>query len=292
MRMIYGLIIFLIVAGSAATAQTPPAEANMSGSKQAAAQTPPASQSQPPQSAEPATEQKPKLATAESEAPPNTRQITVPAGTEVLLQLKNVIDTKSARVGDGVYCQTTFPVVIDNIMIIPPGSYVKGEITKVQRAGRLSGRAEILFRFDSVIFPTGYTVDMPGSLHGDPGTHNGKVADDEGTVKTDGHDKLKKLPDVGRDAEYGALGGVIASGSLNGARIGGGLGAVAGLATMLLTRGSDVRIEPGAALTMKLQRPLVVDVGSVAANARNETQVVPRQTNTRLPVPTPEPKRQ
>jgi type IV secretion system protein VirB10 len=223
-------------------------------------------------------------------AQPGVRQITVPADTEILLQLKNTIDTKSARVGDGVYCQTTFPVVVDNVIVIPAGSYVKGEITKVQRAGRISGRAEILFHFNTVIFPTGYTVEMPGTLHGDPGTNRARVADEEGTVKTDGHDKVKQLPNVGRDAEYGALGGAIATGSVNGARIGGGLGAVAGLATMMLTRGSDVRIEPGAALTMRLQRPLAVDV--TAAPVEAQTQVVPRDTNNRLRVSPPAPKPQ
>jgi type IV secretion system protein VirB10 len=227
-------------------------------------------------------------APAGPEASPTTpagRQITIPADTEILLQLKNTIDTKSARVGDGVYCQTTFPVVAENVIVIPAGSYVKGEITKVQRAGRISGRAEILFHFNTVIFPSGYTVEMPGNLHGDPGTHGAKISDDEGTVKTDTHDKVKQLPNVGRDAEYGALGGVIASGSVNGARIGGGLGAVAGLATMMLTRGSDVRIEPGAALTMRLQRPLVVDVTETPVQA--QTQVVPRDTNNRLRVSPP-----
>ena len=236
-----------------------------------------------PQGSQAASAQEKHAETAPAQESANSRQITLPAGTEVLLQLKNAIDTKSARVGDGVYCQTTFPVVIDNTMIIPPGSYVKGEITKVQRAGRFSGRAEILFHFDSVIFPTGYTVEMPGNLHGDPGTHNGKVADEEGTVKTEGHDKLKKLPEVGRDTEYGAIAGTVATGSLNGARIGGGLGAVAGLATMMLTLGSDVRIEPGASLTMRLQRPLVVDITASASHA--DAQVVPRQTNNRLPIP-------
>src|SRR5579864_1493068 len=273
------LFAFVIAAVLPASAQTPSADPGKLENSSA-----PAAQASQPAAA-PANVQASDAAPAP--APQNTRQITLPAGTEVLLQLKNAIDTKNAHVGDGVYCQTTFPVVIDNLMVIPPGSYVKGEITKVQRAGRLSGRAEILFHFDSVIFPTGYTVEMPGNIHGDPGTHNGKIADDEGTVKTEGHDKLKKLPEVGRDAEYGSIGGVIASGSLNGARIGGGLGAVAGLATMLLTRGSDVRIEPGAVLTMKLQRPLVVDVTAVSATARADTQVVPRQTNTRLPVPAP-----
>jgi hypothetical protein len=266
--VLISLVIATALSTSAQTSSPEPARPETANASSAAA--PQAAPSQP--------------AAAEAQAQSSgTRQITVPAGTEVLLQLKNVIDTKSARVGDGVYCQTTFPVVIDNVMIIPPGSYVKGEITRVQRAGRLSGRAEILFHFDSVIFPTGYTVEMPGSIHGDPGTHNGKVADEEGTVKTEGHDKLKKLPDVGRDTEYGAIAGTVASGSLNGARVGGGIGAVAGLATMLLTRGSDVRIEPGASLTMKLQRPLVVDVA--ATNARADTQVIPRQTNTRLPMP-------
>lgn len=253
-----------------------------------------------PGSAQTAAPSSQGTATAQAAAPPEApqsgqpsaavRQITIPVDTEILLQLKNVIDTKSAHSGDGVYCQTTFPVVIDNVIVIPAGTYVKGEITKVQRAGRISGHAEILFHFNTVIFPTGYTVDMPGTLHGDPGSSKAKIADDEGTVKTDGHDKVKQLPEVGRDAAYGSVGGAIATGTLNGARIGGGLGAVAGLATVLLTRGSDVRIEPGAALTMRLQRPLVVDVTSATTQA--QSQVVPRDTSNRLRVPPPAPKQQ
>jgi hypothetical protein len=261
-------------AGQTATPATPPSDA-ASAVPQAAA---PSGQSSGGQSAAPEPSQP-------VQNPAGVRQITVPADTEILLQLKNVIDTKSARVGDGVYCQTTFPVVIDNVIVIPSGAYVKGEITKVQRAGRISGRAEILFHFNTVIFPTGYTVEMPGSLHGDPGTTKAKIADEEGTVRTEGHDKASKLPEVGKDAGYGSIGGVIASGTLNGARIGGGIGAVAGLATVLLTRGSDVRIEPGASLTMRLQRPLVVDVTSTPTVS--QTQVVPRDTNNRLRVPPP-----
>ncbi len=275
----FRLIAFLISAGLAgAVGQNPaPASAPSDPASAAPQAVPPSSQSEPVvQTAAPVTSQP---------AQTTVRQITVPVDTEILLQLKNVIDTKSAHAGDGVYCQTTFPVVIDNVIVIPAGTYVKGEITKVQRAGRISGRAEILFHFNSVIFPSGYTVDMPGTLHGDPGTTKAKIADDEGTVKTDGHDKVKQLPEVGRDAAYGSVGGAIATGTVNGARIGGGIGAAAGLATMLLTRGSDVRIEPGAALTMRLQRPLVVDVTSTVTQA--QTQVVPRDTSNRLRVPPP-----
>ncbi|HKR95828.1 MAG TPA: hypothetical protein VJW55_10720, partial [Candidatus Angelobacter sp.] len=75
------------------------------------------------------------------------KQVTVPAGTEVPLTLKSAIDTKNTRVGDGVYCQTAFPVVVDNVIVIPAGTYVKGEVVKAERAGRIKGRAQILFRF-------------------------------------------------------------------------------------------------------------------------------------------------
>jgi type IV secretion system protein VirB10 len=222
-------------------------------------------------------------------APDNsaTRQITVPAGTEVLLQLKNAVDTKNAHAGDSVFCQTTFPVVIDNITVIPPGTYVKGEIARVQRPGRIKGRAEVLLHFQEVIFPSGYTVEMPGSLYGDPGTAKAKI-DDEGAVKSDGHDKLKKAPEAaGKGLLYGTLAGTIASGTLNGARIGGGIGAAAGLAYVLLTRGPDVRIEPGAALTMRLERPMVVDIVP-SASVQVGSQIVLRQTENRLPVPAPQ----
>lgn len=215
---------------------------------------------------------------------PVVRQMTVPAGTEVLLQLKNTIDTKNSHAGDGVYCQTTFPIVIDNVTVIPPGTYVKGEIARIQRPGRMKGRAEVLLHFNTVIFPSGFTVDMPGTLHGDPGNAHAKT-DEEGAVKSDGHDKLKKVPKAaGEGALYGSIAGTIASGTLNGARIGGGIGAAAGLASVLLTRGPDVRIEPGAALTMKLERPLVVDV-MPSASVQAGSELVPRPTENRLPVP-------
>jgi hypothetical protein len=277
------LIAFLIAAGLGAAGQNATPSAAPSDPVPAAPQT-----AAPSSASEPAAQTEAPAAPQPVQTSAAVRQITVPMDTEVLLQLKNVIDTKSAHPGDGVYCQTTFPVVIDNVIVIPAGTYVKGEITKVQRAGRISGHAEILFHFSTVIFPTGYTVDMPGTLHGDAGSAKAKIADDEGTVKTEGHDKIKQLPDAGRDAAYGSVVGGIATGTLNGARIGGGLGAVAGLASILLTRGSDVRIEPGAALTMRLQRPLVVDVTSVATQA--QTQVVPRDTSNRLRVPPPAPK--
>ncbi|HEY6969176.1 MAG TPA: hypothetical protein VJA94_08230, partial [Candidatus Angelobacter sp.] len=44
-----------------------------------------------------------------------SKQITIPAGTKVLLHLRSPINTKNARVGDDVYCETAFPVTQDNV---------------------------------------------------------------------------------------------------------------------------------------------------------------------------------
>ena len=85
---------------------------------------------QPPESA---PQSRPAAATAQT----SQRHVTVPAGTEVLLQLKSGIDTKNSKVGDGVYCQTTFPVIVDNVVAIPPGTYVKGESCGCSAPGRL-----------------------------------------------------------------------------------------------------------------------------------------------------------
>jgi hypothetical protein len=222
-------------------------------------------------------------------APPATtpsnsiKQVTVPSGTEVPLILKSAIDTKNTRVGDGVYCQTAFPVVVDNVMVIPAGTYVKGEVVKSQRAGRVKGRAEVLFRFDTLIFPNGYTVDMPGSIHHDSGTGNASV-DDEGVIKADPQ-KGKDAKTIGTGAGIGAAGGSIITGTRGGALGGAGIGGLVGLATVLLTRGQDVRIDPGTSFKMLLQRPLTVDVVPVDPT-RPATEVVPRATNLqRLPAP-------
>ena len=259
-----GLFVFLLVASMCAAAQTPATIADNPTS--AAVHAPVAATSAP---ADPVA---------------SGRQIVVPAGTQVLLNLKSPITTKSAHVGDGVYCQTSFPVTLDNIAVIPAGTYVKGQIAEVKRAGRIKGRAEILFHFTTLIFPNGYTIDLPGSLGNEPGAQDHTVSDKEGTVTANG----QKAKDAGTVAKAGATGaviGTVASGTAKGAGIGGLAGAAIGLGEVLFTRGQDVRIEQGTALEMVLERSLTVDVMH-SDSARTENTVTPRAgSQNRLPVP-------
>ena len=96
-------------------------------------------------------------------------QLTIPSGTKVPLALKQAISTKNARDGDAVYAVTTFPVVINDRIVIPAGTYVQGRISNVKRGGRIKGRAEVLMHFSTLIYPSGYTVSFPARWRMFPG---------------------------------------------------------------------------------------------------------------------------
>src|SRR4051812_34185914 len=54
---------------------------------------------------------------------PSPQFITVPAGTKVLLVLKNSVSSKNAKKGDGVYLESSFPITIDGKVVIPAGTF-------------------------------------------------------------------------------------------------------------------------------------------------------------------------
>jgi type IV secretory pathway VirB10-like protein len=190
-------------------------------------------------------------------ATPEGKKITVLAGTKVPLVLKQGISTKNAKVGDHVYLQTNFPLVQDGRMVIPEGTYVQGEITNVQRAGRVKGRAEVMMHFSTLIFPNGYTVTLPGAVDNVPGAEGGEVKSSEGKIEHEG----EKGRDIGRAAGTTVTGTAIgaAAAGAKGAGIGAAAGGVTGLALALLTRGSDVRLDAGTAVEMVFQRDVALE---------------------------------
>ena len=187
----------------------------------------------------------------------DAKTISIPAGTKVPLALKQAISTKSAKEGDPVYAETTFPFVVNDRIIIPAGTYVQGKITHIKRPGRIKGRAELLMHFTSMIYPSGYTVLLPGSVENMPGAEKTSMKDEEGTIRQDG-EKGKDIGTVAQTASTGAIIGGVTNGG-KGAGIGAAGGGAVGLAIALLSRGSDVRLEPGTSVEMVIQREIAVD---------------------------------
>jgi len=189
--------------------------------------------------------------------------LTIPAGTMVPLSLKQAISTKTAKDGDPVYAETAFPFVVNEQVVIPAGTYIQGRIERAQRGGHVKGHAEVLIHFTSMIYPNGYTVMLGGSVENTPGAEKTSMKDSEGTIRQDS-DAGKKAETAAGTATTGAVIGAITNGA-KGAGIGAGIGGVAGMAVGMLSRGADVRLEPGASIEMEIQREVTVDATRVSA---------------------------
>jgi type IV secretion system protein VirB10 len=208
--------------------------------------------------------------------------IVVPSGTRLPLTLENSLTTRNARPGDPVYFQTVFPIAIQNRIVIPVGSYVQGEIVEAQRPGKVKGTGEIRLRLNSMIFANGYTVDF-NAIPTNAGTPGNESTDTEGKI----HGDTNKAHDAGTVIETTGAGagiGAIASQSGKGAGIGAGVGAAVGLATVLLTRGPELRLARGTSVDIVLDRPVYID-----ANRINFTGTV--RAFTFSPPPDREPRR-
>ncbi len=206
------------------------------------------------------------VAQGDSPAAP-TDSITVASGTRIPLVMKQGLTTKNARPGDPVYAQTSFPIVMNDRIVIPPGTFVQGEIRRVLRPGKVKGRAELQMSFTSMIFPNGYTLLLPGAVQGTPGDPNtAGVKDKEGTIQGEGS-KGKDAGTIVGTAIPGAGIGAIAGGA-KAAGIGALSGGALGLATVLFTRGPEINLAVGDSIEMVLERSITIDQAKVRRAAQ------------------------
>ncbi|MBI2687542.1 MAG: hypothetical protein HYX27_14610 [Acidobacteria bacterium] len=183
----------------------------------------------------------------------------VPAGTRVPLVMINSVSTKHAAEGDRIYLETSYPILADGRVVIPPGSYVAGTITASKRAGRVKGRSELYLRFDSLTLPNGVTRDFRARMGGLDGRASEDFDRAEGKIKgegTKGQDAVKVATAAGAGTSVGVIAGSAAGRPIMGTAIGAAAGAAAGMAGVLLSRGQDVVLGRGTVVEMVLDRSL------------------------------------
>lgn len=230
----------------------------------------------------PATALQPKAAPVNERSPSNER-IVVAQGTRLPLILHNAVTTRNARPGDAIYLETTFPVTQNSRVVIPAGSYVQGQILEAKRPGKIKGRGEVRIRMNSLIFPNGYTVNL-NAVPNNAGTGGNESVDSEGKIKGDsdkGHDVGTVMTTTVAGAGIGALGGH----SIKGAGIGAGIGAAAGLAAVLLTRGPELELPRGTAVDVVLDHTLYLESDKVQFSDVGHSTPLPGPAN-REPVRT------
>ena len=178
-----------------------------------------------------------------ADAAPSFRELTIPAGTVLPLELKSTVASDTSNVEDPVRATLRRAVQVGGVQALPAGTAVLGHVTDASRAGRVKGRARVAFRFTE--------VTVPGS--GRESIRTDVVAREAAASKK--QDAAK----IGAGAAGGAIvGGILGGG--DGAAKGAAIGGAAGTGVVLSTRGKEVRLGPGADLSVRLTAPLTVRV--------------------------------
>jgi len=216
------------------------------------------------------------LAAAAQNAPDNSGdQLVIPAGSKILLVLKEAISTRNAKTGDPVYAETSLPFYANGHILVPPGTTVLGVITRAKRAGRTRGRAEIELNFTSMIYSNGYNVPLSAPVFNTPGADNLSVTN-EGAIQQDS-DTGRKIADGGRNAAHGMLvgsmGGLFLGTSITAMRAAGGAGILLGVGWALFRRGMDMKLQPGTRVEMAVMRPIPLDTAQLPGHKDREPAV-------------------
>jgi hypothetical protein len=206
-----------------------------------------------PVSGAPDAKNTPVATLGRAEAPPapepssveaSSREMTIPAGTWLSVTLDTAVGSDISRVEEAVTAHLTRPIRVHGQTVLEEGSRLGGVVTDATRSAKVKGRAHVAVRFETVT-PRG----------GDQ-----RYAMRTASVgRTAAATKQKDALEIGAPAAGGAIIGALVGGK-KGALVGGAVGGGAGTAVVLSTRGKEVHLAKGTAVSVKLTSPLTVRV--------------------------------
>jgi hypothetical protein len=171
-----------------------------------------------------------------------SRSVVIPSGTTIPVRLQDSLDSSANQSGDTFHAILDQDIEVDGTVVAPRGSSVEGKLSNVKRSGRVEGRASMSLRLVSITIGGQSYPIQTGVL----------AFEAEPTKKKD-------ATKVGIGAGIGAVIGAIAGGG-KGAALGAAAGAGAGGATVLATRGDELKFEPEQQFDFKLIESVDVEL--------------------------------
>jgi hypothetical protein len=168
-------------------------------------------------------------------AVPAPRYAAIRSGTAIQVRLQDPLDSGVNLTGDTFRAILDQNIEADGILVAPRGSILDGKISHSERSGRVQGRATMSLQLIAL-----HIQNQPYPLQ----TQILSFEADSSQKKDAGK--------VGIGAGLGAVIGAIAGGG-KGAAIGAVVGAGAGGATVMATRGNEVKLEAEQRLSFSLQ---------------------------------------
>lgn len=171
--------------------------------------------------------------------------LSISRDTILLIELESSLSSDVSQRGDRFQARVIEPREF-------AGAIVDGRVTRVKRAGKVKGTAELQLAFETIHMPdgrtTGFNADVVELV--DMGNR-----DDAGTVDSEGGVKGRSstkddISKVGASTGIGAIIGAIVGGG-KGAAIGAAIGGAAGAGSVLSKRGEDVRLSRGQQMRIR-----------------------------------------
>jgi hypothetical protein len=172
------------------------------------------------------------VATAEAYSQADPNNITVPAGTRLVIRTTDSIDSSRHSAGHRFRGQLEGALVVNGVTAVPRGTFVHGRITQARQSGRLAGSSELAIEFSDLMIND---VLVPISTSG---------------LSAQGDSEAART--IGRTARAAAVGGLIggSSGARTGARVGAG--------ASILTSGSSINVPRGTIVETTLSAPVTI----------------------------------
>jgi hypothetical protein len=165
-----------------------------------------------------------------------TRVWTIPVGTELDVRLLTHLNSATAKLEQRFEATTVVDLKLDDTVVLPAGTTVRGFVGSVRPATRTSRQGSLTLAFDEVVLKSG-PARMRATV---TKALDGKMTED--------------VSRIGTGAVVGAiLGGLLGGGKglLVGVLVGGG-------GTIAATDGTDVDLPPGTVLRLRVDSPLEI----------------------------------
>lgn len=182
-------------------------------------------------------------------APPNA----IPDGSRFIIKLKDTLDTRKMEEGKHFKAELREDLVTPSGLIVPKGRTIKGHVGRFEH-GYTGSKMQLAL--DEIETRKGW-VPLIGTVTGVPGDPSIKASGEEGEIYRKGPDKKKVITNAAIGAAVGAVSGSVLGGG-KGAAIGAAAGAGVGTGTSFLFKGSDMKLDKGTQLEVRLDRDLVV----------------------------------
>lgn len=188
--------------------------------------------------------------------------ISIPAGTTMNLELMEPVSTKIGNVGDEFSAMLKEDKIVNGKIALPAGSIIRGTISKITPAKRLSRSAILYLNFDHVVTPTGRQIPLNAGLYNyteitldggiyQNGNYGYALKRNWNNTKEIFNNTIKWGKGTGDNMQYlcvpiGAVGGVI----------GGGAYYIGMDVADLFRKGNDVTLQQGKSFDVMLTQPI------------------------------------